>query len=136
MEPIRQASGKRSMLFFGLGAALGGAGFFLKPAKSRGTQGFGFRCGRANMSKLAVRTCCLLLLAGLFALGCRHSSSETGLTKVTLQADWYPQPEHGGFYTALAKGDYKDEGLHVTIQPGGPYGSMEKQESVGLGQFG
>src|SRR6267142_1428364 len=136
MEPIRQVSGKRSMLFFGLGAALAGAGFFLKPTKSRGPQGFGFRCGRANMSKFAVRTCCLLLLAGLFALGCRHSSSETGLAKVTLQADWYPQPEHGGFYTALAKGYYKDEGLDVTIQPGGPYVSMEKQVSVGLAQFG
>jgi hypothetical protein len=136
MEPIRQVSGKRSMLFFGLGAALAGAGFFLKPTKSRGPQGFGFRCGRANMSKFAVRTCCLLLVAGLFALGCRHSSSETGLTKVTLQADWYPQPEHGGFYTALAKGYYKDEGLDVTIQPGGPYVSMEKQVSVGLAQFG
>src|SRR5882762_8562690 len=61
MEPIRQVSGKRSMLFFGLGAALAGAGFFLKPTKSRGPQGFGFRCGRANMSKFAVRTCCLLL---------------------------------------------------------------------------
>jgi len=124
------------MLFFGLGAALAGAGFFLKRAKSRGPQGFGFRCGRANMSKFAVRTCCLLLVAGLFALGCRHSSSETGLTKVTLQADWYPQPEHGGFYTALVKGYYKDEGLDVTIQPGGPYVSMEKQVSVGLAQFG
>ena len=28
------------------------------------------------------------------------------MTKVTLQADWYPQPEHGGFYTALVKGYY------------------------------
>ena len=39
---------------------------------------------------------------------------------MTLQADWYPQPEHGGFYTALVKGYYRDEGLDLDIQPGGP----------------
>ena len=53
-----------------------------------------------------------------------------------LQADWYPQPEHGGFFTALAKGYYKEEGLDVTIQPLGPYLSVEKQVSSGAAQFG
>ena len=56
--------------------------------------------------------------------------------KVVLQADWYPQPEHGGFYTALVNGYYKDEGLDVTIVPGGPYVSVEQQVSVGEAQFG
>jgi NitT/TauT family transport system substrate-binding protein len=98
------------------------------------------------MRKLAsAGTCCLLLFfAGVLA-GCNRSlnssgatgsNSGTGLTKVTLQADWYPQPEHGGFYTALAKGYYKDEGLDVTIQPGGPYMVVEQQVSVGAAQFG
>ncbi len=88
------------------------------------------------MSKFGFRIRYLLLGASLLALGCRHSSGETGLTQVVLQADWYPQPEHGGFYTALVKGYYKDEGLDVSIQPGGPYVSMEKQVSVGAAQFG
>ena len=61
---------------------------------------------------------------------------DSGLTKIVLQADWYPQPEHGGFYTALAKGYYKDEGLDVTILPGGPYVSMEQQVASGGAQFG
>jgi len=52
------------------------------------------------------------------------------------QADWYPQPEHGGFYTALVKRYYKEEGLDVTIQPLGPYLSVEKQVSSGAAQFG
>jgi NitT/TauT family transport system substrate-binding protein len=77
-----------------------------------------------------------LLVAVLFALGCHHSSVSNGLTKVTLQADWYPQPEHGGFYTALVKGYYKDEGLDLTIQPGGPFVSPAKQVSSGAAQFG
>ena len=42
------------------------------------------------------------------------------LTKVTLQTDWYAQPEHGGFYQALAKGYYREAGLDVTIDQGGP----------------
>jgi NitT/TauT family transport system substrate-binding protein len=70
-------------------------------------------------------------------MGCQHRSSiEPGLTKITLQADWYPQPEHGGFFTAVVKGYYKEEGLDVTIEPTGPYGSVEKQVSSGAAQFG
>jgi NitT/TauT family transport system substrate-binding protein len=86
------------------------------------------------MAKLLFRISVLSLL--LFSWGCRHTSGESGLTRVTLQADWYPQPEHGGFYTALVKGYYKEEGLDVSIQPGGPYVSVEKQVSGGGAQFG
>jgi NitT/TauT family transport system substrate-binding protein len=86
----------------------------------------------------------VLLLFALFAVGCHRGSSGSaaepgstaGLTRVTLQADWYPQPEHGGFYTALVKGYYKDEGLDVTIQPGGPYLVVEQQVAAGAAQFG
>ncbi len=77
------------------------------------------------------------LLAALLVLcGCHRASSGSGATKITLQADWYPQPEHGGFYTAIAKGYYAAEGLDVSIQPGGPYNSVEKQVSSGAAQFG
>jgi NitT/TauT family transport system substrate-binding protein len=87
-----------------------------------------------------MRKCFFYILAFLAALstqGCRHAdTSGGGLTKVILQADWYPQPEHGGFYTALAKGYYKDEGLDLSILPGGPYVTVEQQVSVGAAQFG
>jgi NitT/TauT family transport system substrate-binding protein len=62
--------------------------------------------------------------------------SQTGYIALRLQADWYPQPEHGGFYTALLKGYYKDAGLDVTILPGGPYLTAEQQVSVGAAEFG
>ena len=88
------------------------------------------------MGKTAHVLCCLWLLAAMFACGCGHSASNNGLTKVTLQADWYPQPEHGGFYTALVKGYYRDEGLDLSIQPGGPYVSIEQQVASGAAQFG
>jgi len=78
----------------------------------------------------------IAILAALLAGGCHQLSSDSGLTKLTLQADWYPQPEHGGFYTALVKGYYKDAGLDVSIVPGGPYLTPEQQVSTGAAQMG
>jgi len=88
------------------------------------------------MAKHILRISCVLVFASLSVLGCRRPVGDSGLTKIVFQADWYPQPEHGGFYTALAKGYYKDEGLDVTIQPGGPYITVEKQVFAGAAQFG
>ncbi|MFO1104984.1 MAG: ABC transporter substrate-binding protein [Amaricoccus sp.] len=39
---------------------------------------------------------------------------------VTLQLKWVTQAQFAGYYVAEAKGYYKDEGLKVTIKPGGP----------------
>lgn len=39
---------------------------------------------------------------------------------VTLQLKWVTQAQFAGYYVALDKGFYKDEGLNVTIKPGGP----------------
>lgn len=59
-----------------------------------------------------------------------------GLTPVVLQTDWFPQAEHGGFYQALVRGYYAEEGLAVEILPGGP-GAMIKHKVVqGMAQFG
>jgi NitT/TauT family transport system substrate-binding protein len=88
------------------------------------------------MGKVFPRARYFLMLAAVFILGCGHSSTEPGLTKVILQADWYPQPEQGGFYDALVKGYYKDEGLDVAIQPGGPYVGVAQQVASGGAQFG
>ena len=68
-----------------------------------------------------------------FAHGCRAHEEQrsNGLTPVRLQLDWYPQPEHGGFYTALLKGYYKAEGLDVTILPLPQYGSVAQLVTSG-----
>ncbi|HWA26587.1 MAG TPA: ABC transporter substrate-binding protein [Lacunisphaera sp.] len=52
--------------------------------------------------------------------------------KVRFQTDWYPQPEHGGYYQALAKGYYAEAGLDVEILPGGP--NAQVMSSVGIGR--
>jgi NitT/TauT family transport system substrate-binding protein len=77
---------------------------------------------------------CLAGLCLLFS-GCRKQEQTSGLIPVKLQTDWYPQPEHGGFYDAQLRGYYKDEGLDVTILPGGPYANSDQQVSLGAVQF-
>lgn len=81
----------------------------------------------------------VLLIIGLVIAGCGKKAAEpatasapTGLVKIKFQTDWYPQPEHGGYYQALAKGFYQEEGLDVEILPGGP--NAQVKESVGLGR--
>jgi NitT/TauT family transport system substrate-binding protein len=78
------------------------------------------------------------IVAVLLSLdGCRsQQSSSNGLTPVRLQLDWYPQPEHGGFFTALMQGYYKAEGLEVTLAPLPQYGSVAQLVSTGKAEFG
>ncbi|MGH3033121.1 MAG: ABC transporter substrate-binding protein [Gaiellaceae bacterium] len=42
------------------------------------------------------------------------------LDKVTVQLKWVTQAQFAGYYAALEQGYYEDEGLDVTIKPGGP----------------
>jgi NitT/TauT family transport system substrate-binding protein len=56
--------------------------------------------------------------------------------KVRFQTDWYPQPEHGGYYQALAKGYYAAEGLDVEILPGGPNAQVMASVAVGRADIG
>ena len=39
---------------------------------------------------------------------------------VTLQLKWVTQAQFAGYYVAKDKGFYEEEGLNVTIKPGGP----------------
>ena len=44
----------------------------------------------------------------------------SGLTPIKFATDWHAQAEQGGFYQALATGEYSKRGLDVTIVQGGP----------------
>ncbi|WP_088889293.1 ABC transporter substrate-binding protein [Leptolyngbya ohadii] len=48
------------------------------------------------------------------------ASASKELDRITLGTSWFAQAEHGGFYQAVANGIYRDHGLDVTIQMGGP----------------
>lgn len=40
-------------------------------------------------------------------------------TRIVVQLDWVPEPEHGGFFQAQARGWFRDAGLEVELLPGG-----------------
>ncbi|MFL0504835.1 ABC transporter substrate-binding protein [Ureibacillus sp. 179-F W5.1 NHS] len=68
--------------------------------------------------------------------GTNSESSSNGLTPVTLQLKWVPQAQFAGYYVALEKGYYEEEGLDVTIAPGGPDIVPEQQVANGAAHIG
>ncbi len=81
---------------------------------------------------------CLLALA--VGAGCsRHSDAPAapgGPVVVRFQTDWFPEPEHGGYYQALARGFYAAEGLDVRILPGGPNSGYLAAVATGRADLG
>src|SRR5215470_11073808 len=63
-----------------------------------------------------------VLLAGVVVLIAACSSgggsSAAAKTPIKLQLQWFPQAQFAGYFAALDKGYYADEGLDVTILPG------------------
>ena len=60
------------------------------------------------------------LLSVLAAMTVLCASAVFAADKVTIQLKWVTQAQFAGYYVAQDKGFYKDEGLDVTIKPGGP----------------
>ena len=81
------------------------------------------------------------LAAVLLLAGCGEKAAAPAgpggkaLTRIVLQNDWYAQPEHGGFYQALVKGYYRDAGLDVVIDQGGPNAIPIQRVMLGSAQF-
>ena len=90
---------------------------------------------RSNMARTHPFVIPLCLIVLWCVTGCHRAAPAGNLVPVAFQTDWYPQPEHGGFYEALLKGYYRDEGLAVSILPGGPMNIAEQQVSLGAAQF-
>jgi NitT/TauT family transport system substrate-binding protein len=56
--------------------------------------------------------------------------------KITVQLDWVAEPEHGGFYQAEARGFFREEGLEVTLIPGGPGAHVMPSVATGKADIG
>ena len=75
----------------------------------------------------------LLLAIGLLA-GCGGEQGEDAASAaITLQLNWKPEPQFGGFYAAQVNGAYEKAGLtNVTVQPGGV--GTPTVQMIGAGQ--
>jgi NitT/TauT family transport system substrate-binding protein len=60
------------------------------------------------------------LFTTLLCLGCSNEpATKAKIAKVTLQLNWKPEPQFGGFYAAEVNDIYRKHGLDVTITAGG-----------------
>lgn len=78
----------------------------------------------------------------LFLTACSRDSApattETGSpapTRVRLQADWYAQAEHGGYYQAVARGFDREAGIELVITQGGPGSFGAQKVATGQAEF-
>ena len=92
--------------------------------------------GSSNLFRFVVLT--LTVASAVTLAGCRGSqpAAAGGLTPIRLQLDWYPQPEHGGFFAAQLLGYYKAEGLDVILLPLPQYGSVAQLVASGKADIG
>jgi NitT/TauT family transport system substrate-binding protein len=71
---------------------------------------------RAIFQRAVVVFMCLFIMTA-----CTGQNTPTpSATPVTLQLQWVTQAQFAGYYVALDKGWYQDEGIDLTIIPGGP----------------
>jgi len=92
----------------------------------------------------------LLLLIGALLTACGQApatapttapaaaptTAPAALVPVRLQLKWVPQAQFAGYYAALDQGFYAEEGLDVTILPGGPDIVPEQVVAAGQAEFG
>jgi len=82
------------------------------------------------------------IVAVVLALGaCSPATSpepahEAGPTRIRFATDWRAQAEQGGFYQALATGEYAKRGLAVTIVQGGPGVNVPQLVAAGAVEMG
>lgn len=89
-----------------------------------------------------------LAVAAFAVVGCGGDDDEAGggtettettsgeLDQVTMQLKWVTQAQFAGYYAAVDQGFYEDEGLDVTLRPGGPDIVPEQVVLGGQAEFG
>ena len=83
----------------------------------------------------------LVLAALLLVGGCsRHTGragpAASGRTVIRFATDWRAEAEQGGFFEALATGEYARRGLDVRIIPGGPGTNVPELIAAGAADMG
>ncbi len=68
------------------------------------------------------------------APGCSKGQAVDGPVQLTL--DWFPEPEHGGFFAAQVAGDFAAAGLDLEIVAGRPEAPVIPQVAAGRVAFG
>lgn len=73
--------------------------------------------------------------ANATAGGTEDANARTPVSVKLVEA-WYAKGEDGGYFAALQQGFYKEKGIDMTIQPGGPQVSSLQMVASGKADFG
>jgi NitT/TauT family transport system substrate-binding protein len=76
------------------------------------------------------------LTTGLASLAVACGPRDGGSTALRFATDWRAQAEHGGFYQALATGEYQRRGLDVRLIQGGPGVNVPQLLAAGAAEMG
>ena len=87
-----------------------------------------------SSKKITWRSSLAVLLDRLLARP--RSGPAGGPTTIRFATDWRAEAEQGGFYEALATGEYAKRGLAVTIIPGGPGVNVPQLVAAGAVEMG
>jgi NitT/TauT family transport system substrate-binding protein len=94
----------------------------------------------ANTMTIARRKLAGALALGLSALLLTPTlavpPAQAELMKASVRLKWLAQAQFAGFYVGLAKGYYREAGIDLTINPGGPNLVAENLVAGGSDQFG
>jgi NitT/TauT family transport system substrate-binding protein len=74
--------------------------------------------------------------AAALAIGIAASGAAQAADQVSVRLKWVAQAQFAGIYVAKAKGFYKNAGLDMTINPGGPNINVETLVASGADTFG
>jgi NitT/TauT family transport system substrate-binding protein len=77
-----------------------------------------------------------VLVAGLVLGATFLANADEGADEVTVALKWLPQAQFAGYYIADELGFYEEEGLHVTIVPGGSGAEPQDLVAAGSAEFG
>jgi NitT/TauT family transport system substrate-binding protein len=79
---------------------------------------------------------CAALACTVFGCSRPAVKSSSSALPIKFATDWRAEAEQGGFYEALANGEYAKRGLDVTILPGGPGVNVPQLVAAGAAQIG
>jgi NitT/TauT family transport system substrate-binding protein len=97
---------------------------------------------RVLRTRNPLRALAVALGVCLVAGGCSKSpnagkaAGKPGVVAIRFATDWRPEAEQGGFYEALATGEYARRGLNVTIIPGDSGSNVPQLLATGAADLG
>src|SRR5437764_14499811 len=68
--------------------------------------------------------------------GCSSASADCGARGLTLQLDWYPNPDHVGLFTAIDRGFFQRDRLAVKVRQPGDVSDPVKLVAAGRADLG